>query len=981
MRWIAVDVVLLILFALSYPIHAIYADEAYTVDFHHVLLGIPQLDTTFLDRPSATSKASLLYTLSARSVLGAINPKDGSVVWRQQLRDGSALLNAPAGGTTVISAVNGTVQAWDAADGRLVWDWTGSGGIKALDVVRGESPGQGVYIVTQASESKATIRKLSEGSGTLVWEHEVERWLADIPYGLSASKDRVHYVALHTALLQGSKIKVTTLQPSNGVSLSSVTLNADKDISGASALVSLGPAALHPILVWADQASRNLRINILGTNHIINAKLAGEKGKEIDKIQIHAVSSAEGTVDVLVHCQSERSHWAEVYQLNVKSQALNRMYQLPSLQASTVFSATVHSGSTYVIRTTEHDVALFSSTSDQSLGQWPLSPKPHDRLTQSPGITHAVSEVVSRGTSKYAVRTALLLSSGDWKLIYNGEESWFRPESLSGVVAAAWADIDSQENLAHELTVESHSNVVAAYLHRLKRHAKDAKSVPAWAKALPDRIMDSLSGREPRSQSKHRNSFGFHKVVVGATSSGRLFALEAGDKGRIIWSVQALELQPGQQWAVESITVEKENALVRVSGGDSLRVNLRQGIIFDNQFGSPTQPPKTKLELPNTSGTAVSIQINKDGSVGLPQSSHLDPNIIVVTQDEDDVIRGWTLGAAKPQLAWKFVPRSNEEIVTLATRPSHDPIASIGKALGDRNVLYKFLNPNLLVIGTVTTDTSLASFYILDSASGLIIHTLTHPNIDAKQPIASVLSENWFAYSVFSAFSDDDAGDAGDKAGVSAQGHQLVVSELFESSLPNDRGQLGSTSNSSSLQPFAADDDGLGKGPYVATQTYMIPAAISFMAVSTTLQGITPRSLLCVVPSLNSVNAIPRSFIDPRRPVGRDAVVAEREEGLFRHSAVLDFDPKWALNHMQEVLGVQKIITSPSLLESTSLVFAFGSLDMFGTRIAPIGGFDILGKGFSKLQLVGTVVALAIGTGLLAPMARKKQTDTRWKSM
>ncbi|KAI4263201.1 MAG: hypothetical protein L6R42_001641 [Xanthoria sp. 1 TBL-2021] len=978
MRWSAIEVVSLLLLLFSCPIEAIYADEAYQVDFHHVLLGIPQAETTFLDRPSAASKASLLYTLSEKSVLGAINPKDGSVIWRQQLSNGSGLLKAPGGGNTIISAVNGTVQAWDATEGRLVWDWTGSGDIKALEVVRGGGTGQGVYIIAQAIGSKAVVRKLSEDSGVLVWEHEDAS--VDIPYGLSLSKEGVHYVALHSALLQGSKIRVTTLQPSSGVNLGSITLNADKDISDASSLISIGSIASHPLLAWSDRNPRNLRLNILGSNHIINEKLAGEKGKDIDKIQIRAASKADGTVDVLVHCQSQTSHWAEVYQLNIKSQALNKIYQLPSLEGSTAFSATVHSDTTYFIRTTKRDVTLFSSTSDQSLGQWPLQPKPHDRMIQHPDVTHAVSEVVSKGTSQYAVRTAILLSTGDWKLIYNGEESWFRPESLSGVVAAAWADIGGRENLAEELAVESHSNVVAAYLHRLTRHAKDARRFPSWVKALPDRIIDSLSGREPRSQGKPRDSFGFHKVIVAATGSGRLFALEAGDKGKIIWSVQASEIDPGQHWSVESIEADKDHALVRVSGGDSLRVSLKQGIIYDNHFGSPTQSPKTNIVLPDTSGAAVSIQVNTDGSIRMPQSSHLDPNTIVVTQDEKKVIRGWTLGDAKPQLAWTFVPRPNEKLITLATRPSNDPVASIGKALGDRNVLYKFLNPNLLVIGTVTTDTSLASFYILDSVSGLIVHTLTHPNVDANQPIASTLSENWFAYSVFSAFSDD-AADSSDDSHASAQGHQLVISELFESSLPNDRGALGSTSNSSSLQPFAVAGDGPGNSPYVVTQTYIIPAAISFMTVSTTLQGITPRSLLCVVPSLNSVNAIPRAFIDPRRPVGRDAVAAEMEEGLFRHNAVLDFDPKWALNHMREVLGVQKVITSPSLLESTSLVFAFGSLDMFGTRIAPIGGFDVLGKGFNKIQLIGTVAALAIGTGLLAPMARKRQTDTRWKGI
>lgn len=175
MRWSAIEVVSLLLLLFSCPIEAIYADEAYQVDFHHVLLGIPQAETTFLDRPSAASKASLLYTLSEKSVLGAINPKDGSVIWRQQLGNGSGLLKAPGGGNTIISAVNGTVQAWDATEGRLVWDWTGSGDIKALEVVRGGGTGQGVYIIAQAIGSKAVVRKLSEDSGVLVWEHEDAR--------------------------------------------------------------------------------------------------------------------------------------------------------------------------------------------------------------------------------------------------------------------------------------------------------------------------------------------------------------------------------------------------------------------------------------------------------------------------------------------------------------------------------------------------------------------------------------------------------------------------------------------------------------------------------------------------------------------------------------------------------------------------------------------------------------------------------------
>jgi len=74
---------------------------------------------------------------------------------------------------------------------------------------------------------------------------------------------------------------------------------------------------------------------------------------------------------------------------------------------------------------------------------------------------------------------------------------------------------------------------------------------------------------------------------------------------------------------------------------------------------------------------------------------------------------------------------------------------------------------------------------------------------------------------------------------------------------------------------------------------------------------------------------------------------------------------------------VKKIITSPALLESTSLVFAFG-LDMFLTRVTPSSSFDVLGENFNKAQLVFTVLGLVIAIVITRPMVRRKQLRERW---
>jgi ER membrane protein complex subunit 1 len=130
------------LFATLLPtVLAVFQDEAWQVDYHHALLGLPQRHTTFFHRPQSSSKASLLYTLSELGLLGAINPKDGTLVWRQKLQPGpqsnSSFLFAGDGHTSVVGGVDGQIASWSAID--VFRGWTGKlvnrfGSIKTLGI-------------------------------------------------------------------------------------------------------------------------------------------------------------------------------------------------------------------------------------------------------------------------------------------------------------------------------------------------------------------------------------------------------------------------------------------------------------------------------------------------------------------------------------------------------------------------------------------------------------------------------------------------------------------------------------------------------------------------------------------------------------------------------------------------------------------------------------------------------------------------------
>lgn len=955
---------------------AIYADEAYETDWHQALLGVPQRHTTFFHQPSRDSKATLLYTLSKKNVLGAINPRDGSLIWRQQLgnfsdtREHRGFFVAARNEDHVISAFGEDVRAWNAADGRLVWGWRTSGSIKYLETLPTADQGQDAVVLCEEGAHRYVVRRLDGRTGELKWEHKDDS--GDVAYGVSTALNKVYLVSLHPAVLKGFKIKVTELNIKNGAAIDHYTLSSEGEVQSADSIKHFEAHAATPFIAWTDKDLRALKINGLGSKKIATIELSNTREDPLKDITIHAAPNAAKQVHFLIHHQSEMSHWAEVYHLDLAQGSAIPLYEIPRMIGPGVFSAGIAEDKAHFARITNDEIKLYSLTSEIPLSTRKIFLKSLRLPDKSVGVQHAITEVISKASSQYAVRSAVLLSSGDMELVRDDKSLWIRHESLAGIVAAQWARSSIAKSLAEEIAHESQVGVLQAYFHRLKRHARGLQEFPSLAQSFIQSLIMQLTGGTvlPSASILYRDSFGFRKSLIVAREDGIVSSLDVTRQGEPLWSTKVVNLDPGQKWQVLSIEISDNVAEVRGMNGEFSHVQINDGKVLKYQPGGLVAKLKTSLSLPLPDGTSVVAAVNTDGSLGQGlERSSIDLPLTVVTSGDDGNLRGWSLTpGARPLPAWQFRPGPDEFIASTATRPLSDPVASIGKALGDRNVLYKYLSRNLLLVITASSVLSTATIILLDTSSGKELYTTIHTGVDITKPIVSTMSENWFAYSYYSETLLPPRNISTTNPEPS-RSHHLVVSELFESPIPNDRGPLGSTSNISSLHP-SSPSEGLPKNynPYVLSMAFTIPGPISSMFVSSTTQGITPRTLLCVLPTHNAIMAIPRSVLDPRRPVGRDPTPAEAEEGLFRYAPFIDFEPKWFLNHKREVLGIQSIVTTPSRLESTTLLFAYGALDLFGTRVQPIGGFDVLGKGFGKLQLVGTVSAFAVGTAFLGPL-------------
>ena len=942
---------------------AVFADDAYHVDYHHELLGLPQPHTTFFHRPRQHDKATLLYTLSDLGVLGAVNPGTGKVVWRQFLAandTGAAdgFLRPVEGESSVVSAVQNRVDAWDAMSGREKWGNVFAGSVKDLEVMEHAAGEESKDILALFEEGgKAHLRRLKGANGDVAWEYKDAT--DDVPLQVSTNVREVFIVSLHGSW-GGYNLKVTTLDPVTGKKTNEYTLTAKADVHSPHDVLLVGANSASPIVAWTDKAMKNLKVNLLGKSGDIQSLPLKESDGEIVKVTLHAPQLVQSLPHFLVHSQSAVSNRADVYHINIASGKIEKEYELPKLPGPGAISTGTQDANVYFTRLTEDEVILLSSASHGVLGRWPVVvEKFHGSLI------HGVSEVVQKSADVYAVRSAVFTDTEEWVLVRNGAEAWSRPEGLSGAVAATWAEIPESESLAKSLEAEAHSNPLSAYIHRVKRHFNDLQYLPAYLQAVPERLLSSIV---PQVTSQTvgplvHDSFGFNKIVIVATQRGRVYGLDTGNHGNIIWNLKAFDVPAGRKWDVKGIWVEntKGIATIRGSDGEYILVRTTDGINIETMKPGSWPPVTSAAVVDSPSGTWF-LPIGVDGNPGeVPKE--WAPSGTVVVKGSNGEIRGLkfeTKGLnAQPIVAWTFQPATGQRVTSVVARPTHDPVASIGRVLGDRSVLYKYLNPNVVLVTAVSETAADASFYLIDSVSGSILYTTTHTGVDTTQPITSALTENWFAYSLWS-----DVLSTSTLSG--SKGYQIVISELYESAIPNDRGPLGATDNSSSLEPSDVPNAEPAL-PHVITQSFLIPEAISHMSVTSTKQGITTRQLLCSLPSSNSIIGITRQILDPRRPVDRDPTLPEQEEGLFKYHPVIEFDPKMIITHKREVIGVKDIIASPALLESTSLVLAYG-VDVFGTRVAPSAAFDILGKGFNKLSLVATVVALGLGVAVLAPM-------------
>ena len=104
----------------------------------------------------------------------------------------------------------------------------------------------------------------------------------------------------------------------------------------------------------------------------------------------------------------------------------------------------------------------------------------------------------------------------------------------------------------------------------------------------------------------------------------------------------------------------------------------------------------------------------------------------------------------------------------------------------------------------------------------------------------------------------------------------------------------------------------------------------------------------------------------------------QREPGLPAYLPELKLPPESILNYNQSVTGAKGIITAPTGLESTSVVFVHG-LDLYCTSVTPSKGFDLLKDDFDYYVITSVLMGLVIASYATRKLSQNKALKQAWR--
>ena len=522
---------LLILLLGTHGASALSKAEAGKIDWHIPRMGVPHASndsaTPYLSprfhriiKPDADVKdkaQTAIFIATESNTVGALNPRNGVIVWRQVLpRHDQLLLQKQFGEVALAVSGNGgaNVRLYHAFTGFLIWESKqhnirdgllpepGFPATDAVFVAHNPKPDvpPDVVVLTNAR----TVRRLDGAFGAQVWKWEPQEDISRRSIiRVVANKDRIHVVSLlrNTNSVYNS-ISVATLSAHTGELLT--THEIPSGLNTAADVVILPWNQLPNLPPTANPGSWVAWLNKDGT---VRAAPLDPPTKKFAQPQViyskRPESTFTGLVDVGLSNKglfvARRSDGlAEVLKVSADAK-FSSFWEFEEDAYDAVYAGTYdRQGRAYLQR-------IFFSRSQHLLnfhflwvdanngGEGQVSGFSFQWDHDMHGNVHAATFEASQiGQYQLATRTVLVTSSGSVRMLLEDQHQWILEEGLTQTTHATFVDLPEKKLTAISGGAASLDH--EGFVKRLVRHTLSLKDLPQYTVAFVTRFVTGSYG-------------------------------------------------------------------------------------------------------------------------------------------------------------------------------------------------------------------------------------------------------------------------------------------------------------------------------------------------------------------------------------------------------------------------------------------------------------------------------------------------------
>ena len=313
---------------------------------------------------------------------------------------------------------------------------------------------------------------------------------------------------------------------------------------------------------------------------------------------------------------------------------------------------------------------------------------------------------------------------------------WTREEALASITRTVSVAIDAAVTSADRLSADATfserlSDQAASLVSTASRIAAGAISVAQGVLAGGFSTVTTVKKGE-RVVTDAQYHFGFHRLVIAQTSSGKLFAVRT-DTAEVVWTYRSLD---ADYWmfkrsrgglSYDVLLVYRSGKTVRIDAhtgnvsststlSSSPLVHVVEMHLGDQRVVVALNAKHGVRSIPAVKASSDDDSCDADGLSETARSKLQSGSVVVYTVDRaEGSLAGYTLkllpGASRIAASqrWSFVFPSSERISAFAAPSSEHAINSAARVLGDKSILVKHLNPHMVAVAATAAAKGAAS--------------------------------------------------------------------------------------------------------------------------------------------------------------------------------------------------------------------------------------------------------------------------------